>query len=121
MRNKKIKLHNKGEPIRNWLHSDDTAAAVIALIESGIKDDIFNVAGGFEQKNIETVFKVLECYFGEKRDWSEYLDLSYVREGQDVRYALNDDKIRASGWKPQKEFDREIGPIVEYYKHNFKW
>ena len=121
MRNKKIKLHNKGEPIRNWLHSDDTASAVIALVESGIKNDIFNIAGGFEQKNIETVSKVLECYFGEKRDWSEYLDLSYVREGQDVRYALNDNKIRASGWKPQKEFDREIAPIVEYYKHNFKW
>ena len=87
MRNKKIKLHDKGEPIRNWLHSDDTAAAVITLIESGVEHGIYNVAGGFEQKNIDTVSQVLECYFGEKRDWSEYLDLSYVREGQDIRYA----------------------------------
>jgi len=121
MRNKKVKLHDKGEPIRNWLHSDDTATAVVALIESGATNNIYNVAGGFEQKNIETVSKVFECYFNEKRDWSEYLDLSYVREGQDIRYALNDDKLRSLGWKPQKEFNQQIKQIVEYYKQNFKW
>jgi len=67
------------------------------------------------------VSKVLECYFGEKRDWEPYLDLSFARAGQDVRYALNDDKLRSLGWSPQKRFDREIGEIVEHYKNNFKW
>ena len=121
MRGKKIKLHDKGEPIRNWLHSADTATAVTTLIDTEMNHGIYNVAGGFEQKNIDTVFKVLECYFGEKRDWNEYLDLSYVREGQDVRYALNDDKLRSLGWKPQKIFGHEIKQIVEHYKHHFKW
>ena len=121
MRGKKIKLHDAGEPIRNWLHADDTATAVTTLIDAGMNDGIYNVAGGFEQKNIDTVAKVLECYFEEKRDWELYLDLSFVREGQDVRYALNDDKLRSLGWRPQKNFDREIGQIVEHYKNNFKW
>lgn len=121
MRGKKIKLHDKGEPIRNWLHSADTATAVTTLIETEQNHGIYNVAGGFEQKNIETVSKVLECYFGEKRDWSEYIDLSYIREGQDVRYALNDDKLKSLGWRPQKNFDHEIEQIVEHYKNNFKW
>jgi dTDP-glucose 4,6-dehydratase len=124
MRGKKIKLHDKGEPIRNWLHSDDTASAVIALIQSGTEDEIYNVAGGFEQKNIDTVVKVFECYFQESRqdnNWNELLDLSYVREGQDIRYALNDDKLRSLGWSPKKNFDNEIKKIVEYYKSNFKW
>ena len=121
MRGKKIKLHDKGEPIRNWLHSADTATAVATLIETEQNHGIYNVAGGFEQKNIETVSKVLECYFGEKRNWSEYIDLSYIREGQDVRYALNDDKLKSLGWRPQKNFDHEIEQIVEHYKNNFKW
>mgnify|MGYP003111293462 CR=1 FL=1 len=120
-RNKKIKLHDKGEPIRNWLHSDDTASAVIALIEASVKNEIYNVAGGFEQKNIVTVSKILEEYFGEKKDWSSFLDLSHVREGQDIRYALNDNKLRSLGWSPNKDFDQEIKLIVEYYKNNFKW
>ena len=121
MRGKKIKLHDEGTPIRNWLHADDTATAVTTLIDADMNDGIYNVAGGFEQKNIDTVSKILECYFGEKRDWEPYLDLSFVREGQDVRYALNDDKLRSLGWRPQKNFDREIGQIVEHYKNNFKW
>ena len=49
------------------------------------------------------------------------MDLSYVREGQDVRYALNDRKLRKLGWSPKKKFDEEIGSIVDYYKRNFKW
>ena len=121
MRGKKIKLHDKGEPIRNWLHSDDTAEAVITLIESGAVDNIYNVAGGFEQKNIDTAIKIFECYFGEKRNWDEYLDLSHVREGQDVRYALDDSRLRLLGWEPKKQFDQEIINIVDYYKNNFKW
>jgi dTDP-glucose 4,6-dehydratase len=54
-RGKKIRLHDAGEPIRNWLHSDDTAAAVIKIIDSGATNEIYNIAGGFEQKNKETV------------------------------------------------------------------
>jgi len=121
MRNKKIKLHDQGEPVRNWLHSEDTATAVVTLIEAQAYNQIFNVAGGFEQKNIETAYKVLQCYFAENKDWSNYLDLTHVREGQDVRYALNDDKLRNLGWQPKKVFDQEIIKIVEYYKNNFKW
>ena len=121
MRGKRIKLHDKGEPIRNWLHSADTAAAVTTLIDTGMDDGIYNVAGGFEQKNIDTVSKVLECYFGETKDWNPYLDLGHVREGQDIRYALNDDKLRSLGWRPTKNFDEEITDIVSYYKNNFKW
>ena len=49
-RDKKIRLHDEGEPIRNWLHADDTAAAVIKIIESGNINEIYNIAGGFEQK-----------------------------------------------------------------------
>jgi len=121
MRGKKIKLHDNGEPIRNWLHADDTANAVVTLIEAGVENEIYNVAGGFEQKNIDTVTKILEAYFGEKRDWSLYLDFSYSREGQDVRYALNDEKLRALGWSPSKRFDKELIQIVDHYKKNFKW
>ena len=51
----------------------------------------------------------------------KYLDLSYSRQGQDVRYALNDNKLRALGWEPVTIFDKELPDIVEYYKNNFIW
>ncbi len=121
IRNKKIRLHNAGEPVRNWLHADDTAAAVMSIIDSGTVKEVYNVAGGFEQKNVETVLKIMESYHEGEYKWEEYVDFSYVREGQDVRYALNDDKLRALGWSPQRIFDEEIDSIVKYYKENFIW
>ena len=121
-RSKKIRLHDAGEPIRNWLHSDDTATAVITIIESDQVNEIFNVAGGFEQKNIDTVKYVLDCFFGlGNYDIRDYLNLDHTRQGQDVRYALNDDKLRKLGWQPRKVFEEEIPKIVDYYKNNFKW
>jgi len=117
---KKIPLHNNGTPIRNWLHAADTAEAVITIVESGVKNEIYNIAGGFEQSNWDTVEKVIKEYFGDV-DIKSYLDLSYSRAGQDVRYALNDSKLRSLGWEPKAIFDKELLSIVEYYKSKFIW
>lgn len=120
MRGLKIRLHNNGTPIRNWLHADDTAEAVMAIIDSGNINEIYNVAGGFEQTNAETVRKIITAHHSTD-NWEQYVDFSYSRQGQDVRYALNDDKLRSLGWKPKKIFDEEIASIVEHYKTNFIW
>lgn len=120
MRALKIRLHNNGTPIRNWLHADDTAEAVMTIIDSGNVNEIYNVAGGFEQTNAETVRKIVSVHH-DTDDWKQFVDFSYSRQGQDVRYALNDDKLRSLGWKPKKIFDEEIASIVEYYKANFIW
>jgi dTDP-glucose 4,6-dehydratase len=121
LRGKKIRLHDKGTPIRNWLHAEDTADAVIAIIESEKTNEIYNVAGGFEQTNIDTVQKIIKYFYGKLEGWENYVDLTADRPGQDVRYALNDSKLRSLGWSPKKIFDKEIRKIVKYYKNNFVW
>jgi dTDP-glucose 4,6-dehydratase len=119
---KKIPLHNNGTPIRNWLHASDTAQAVITIIESGVQNEIYNICGGFEQSNLDTIKKVLILYKGSTNiDIESYVDLTLKRQGQDVRYALNDDKLRALGWTPQVSFDTELKYIVEYSKEKFIW
>ena len=130
--NKKIPLHNNGTPIRNWLHAQDTANAVIVLIEQEVKNEIYNICGGFEQNNLDTVNKIITLYHGKDEslqetfpyydeDKNQFLDLSVERKGQDLRYALNDDKLRSLGWKPEMEFEKELPKIVKYYKQNFIW
>jgi dTDP-D-glucose 4,6-dehydratase len=39
----------------------------------------------------------------------------------DVRYALDDSKLRSLGWEPKADFDQELKHIVEYYKNKFIW
>jgi dTDP-glucose 4,6-dehydratase len=117
---KKIPLHNNGTPIRNWLHAQDTADATITIIESNTQNEIYNIAGGFEQDNLTTVNQIITEYLGDV-DFSSYIDTSINRKGQDVRYALDDSKLRKLGWKSKRLFNYELPKIVEYYKGNFIW
>ena len=123
---RKIPLHNNGTPIRNWLHAQDTANAVITIIENGTQNEIYNIAGGFEQSNYDTVKKIVDYYFYLPQEvdinLTNYIDFSVNRPGQDVRYALDDSKLRKLGWEPEKIFDKEIGDIIKYYQNNkFIW
>lgn len=119
--NKKIPVHNNGEPIRNWLHASDTAQAVLKIIESGKINEIYNVAGGFEQKNIDTIKCVINSMHGTLDNYENYIDFSLSRPGQDVRYALDDSKLCNLGWSAQKRFAAEIDNIVKFYKEKFIW
>lgn len=121
---KNIPLHNDGTPVRTWLHAEDTAKAIVAIIEAGVQNEIYNISGGFEQSNLETVKKVIKEYTDKEMTEENvklFLDLSYSRAGQDVRYALDDSKLRALGWKPEAVFEQELPKIVEYYKNKFIW
>jgi dTDP-glucose 4,6-dehydratase len=119
---RKIPLHNKGTPIRNWLHAKDTANAVIHIIESGKTNEIYNISGNLEQTNIETIIKIINLYFQtDIIDNDKYIDYNTIRSGQDLRYSLDDTKLKNLGWLPSCNFDAELPSIVEYYKYKFIW
>ena len=120
---KPIPLHNNGLSYRNWLHAADTATAVITIIENGELNQIYNVSGNFEQQNIETIKQIISKYYSDTliTDVSNYIDFSYSRPGEDVRYSLNDTKLKNIGWVPKREFNVELENIVNYYKQTFIW
>ena len=39
---KPIDLHDKGKPVRTWLHASDTARAVLTIIDSGVINEIYS-------------------------------------------------------------------------------
>lgn len=116
---RKIDLHDKGKPRRTWLHASDTAEAVMTIIKAGAVNDIFNISGNYETDNLTVVKKILKLYNGAD-DYENYIT-DLVRPGQDVRYAIDDNKLKALGWQPRADFDLELARIVDYYKHNFIW
>ena len=117
-----IPLHNAGLPRRTWLHVSDTASAVIAIIQAGVQNEIYNIAGNHEEQNIVVAKQIIDRFFpGLKNDYNKYLDLEITRPGQDVRYSINDDKLRTLGWLPHANFDQELAHVVEYYREYFVW
>ena len=121
LRGHKIKLHNNGNPIRSWIHVEDTASAIMHIIEHGKTNNKYNISANFEQKNIVTVKKVIDCFFGKQVNYDDFIDYSYKREGQDVRYSLNCEKLHSLKWQSVKHFDKEIENIVKFYKETYMW
>jgi dTDP-glucose 4,6-dehydratase len=117
-RGKRIKLHNKGTPVRTWLHIKDTATGVLAVAEKGKRNEIYNISGNFECENKYTVELILNEYFSDKTfyDISDHVDYGYNRQGQDIRYALDDCKLQKLGWKTQTVFQEELKSIVKAFK-----
>lgn len=119
---KKIDLHDRGEPRRTWLHAEDTARAVVTIINSGSVNEIYNISGNTEMPNREVIKKILQHYKGSEaaENWEDYIFESN-RVGQDVRYAIDDSKLKALGWSPQADFDTALQDIIAYYVENFVW
>ena len=116
---RKVDLHNNGTPVRTWLHASDTANAVLTIIESGVVNEIYNISGNYETQNITVLEKILKIMIG-NTDIKNHVEDS-IRKGQDVRYSIDDTKLKKLGWQPQAEFDKELKKIVKYYKNNFIW
>ena len=116
---RKIDLHNNGTPVRTWLHSEDTARAVVAIINAGVVNEIYNISGPYQTENINVVNRILELH-GIRDGIDKYIE-PLDRQGQDVRYAVDDTKLKKLGWQPLAEFDKELKKIVKYYKNNFIW
>jgi dTDP-glucose 4,6-dehydratase len=111
-------LHDAGTPRRTWLYAGDTANAVITIIEAEVQNEIYNIAGNYEEQNLVVANRILELLNLKGDDW---LDLGVTRQGQDVRYSVDDTKLQALGWKAEADFDKELKQIVKYYKNHFVW
>jgi dTDP-glucose 4,6-dehydratase len=116
-----IPLHDAGKPRRTWLHVSDTAQAVITIIESDVRNEIFNISGNYEEENLFIAKQILCAMNPKETRYENYLDLSINRPGQDVRYAIDDSKLKALGWMPRANFNKELIEIVKYYRDNFIW
>lgn len=114
---KQIELHEKGNPIRTWLYAQDTSNAVIKLIESNIKNEILNITSKDEFKNIDVVKKIRNILMNLMNEPIEnYINFSFKREGQDVRYSIDDTKIRKLiDWNNSANFDNHLESIVKHY------
>jgi dTDP-glucose 4,6-dehydratase len=103
-------MHGDGSYVRSWLHVEDTVDALVKIIDAGERNTIYNVGSNIELKNVDVlraIAKLLDV--PEDRAWVSTID----RSGQDVRYSLDDQKLRSLGWAPQRSFHDELPQILE--------
>ena len=95
--NKKIPIHGDGSYIRDWTYVKDNVSGIIAIIDSGTKNEIFNIASENHMTNLEVISVVLDWF---EKDESSLMFVKN-RWGQDLRYSISSKKLRDMGWAPE--------------------
>jgi len=103
--NKKIPVHGDGSYVRDWIYVKDNVDGLFDIIESGVKNEIFNIAAENYLTNLEVVNTILSWY-GKDAKLIKFVE---NRWGQDLRYAVDPSKLKNLGWKP-----KNIGGIYKW-------
>ena len=117
LNNESIPVYGNGKQRRDWLYVEDTAKAIDLLIKKGEIGQAYNVAGRNERENMLIVEKILEIT-GKSKDLIKHVK---DRPGHDLRYLIDDTKIRELGFKQEKTFDELFYYTVRWYIQNQSW
>ena len=112
-----LPLYGDGLQRRDWLHVTDHAAAIDFVLRNGEPGETYNVSGGTELTNRDTVAKLLATM---DKPWSLVRQVE-DRPGHDRRYAMDGAKLAALGWSPQMPFDDGIAATVAWYREHEAW
>lgn len=118
MEDKPVPVYGKGLNVRDWIFVMDTCRAVDLVMHQGKPGEAYNVGGETEKRNID-VARGLLALLGKEES---YLTLVADRPGHDLRYALNNKKIKNKlGWKPMVAFQEGMEQTVAWYQENEWW
>jgi dTDP-glucose 4,6-dehydratase len=117
IRGKKVPLYGSGKNIRDWLFVEDNCAAIDLVLEKGKKGEVYNIGGEHEITNIELTQQILSI-MGKGEEMIERVP---DRQGHDLRYSLNTQKMKELGFHPSKSFDTRLRETVEWYVQNEWW
>jgi len=109
---KPIPIYGKGDNIRDWLHVDDHAEALLLVLEKGELGRSYNIGGENEMTNLDLVRMLCSILDRLKPGETPYADLiTFVadRPGHDQRYAIDPTRIRTGMSNTRRPFDALCG------------
>jgi len=112
-----LPVYGDGQQVREWLHAEDHCAGVELVLHEGAPGEIYNV-GGEDHANLEVTHRILELTGADPVLVRHVED----RAGHDRRYAIDDTKLRALGWRPEHSFgETGLRETVDWYRGNRDW
>lgn len=115
---KKVPVYGDGQQVRDWIHTEDHARGVEAILLKGRIGETYFLGGHNQTTNLELTKKLLELT---GRDES-FIEHVADRKGHDRRYDLVTTKSEQElGWKPTISVEEGLRQTVEWYKAHEDW
>jgi dTDP-glucose 4,6-dehydratase len=112
-----LPLYGDGKQIRDWIHVEDHARAVLHVLEHGAPGEIYNVSSDGERTNQFMAEWILDI-LGKPRELIRHVE---DRPGHDRRYSLSSAKIGSLGWKPSIPLEQGLSGTIDWYRNQKSW
>jgi dTDP-glucose 4,6-dehydratase len=122
-----LPVYGSGTNVRDWLHVDDHARALLTIVQRGTPGESYNIGSRNERSNLDVVHTICDRLDEQRplRSGASYREsIRFVtdRPGHDFRYAIDPSKIeREIGWQPEESFESGLDKTVNWYLTNEFW
>ncbi len=108
-----VELWGSGSPMREFLHLDDLAAAVVFSLERKFEDNLYNVGTG-QDLTIKALAELIQRIVGHKGE----LTWDSTKPDGTPRKLMDVSKMAKLGWTAQIELEEGIKTTYQWYLEN---
>lgn len=120
-----VPIYGNGLNQRDWLHVADHVAALMLVWQKGEIGAVYNIGAHNEVSNLDMVQRIATILSDIKPStqgkYEELITFVADRPGHDLRYAVNTERIKSLGWKPQYTFEQGLRETVSWYIEHTEW
>lgn len=118
LNDKPLPIYGTGEAIRDYIFVTDHCAGIDLIIHKGKSGETYLLGGHAEKNGLEVADTILKAT-GRPETLKTYVE---DRKGHDMRYAIDDAKIRSElGYQPSVTFEEGIQQTIDWFKNNEDW
>lgn len=118
---KELTVHGDGRAERDWLHVDDTCAALDMILHAPLLDgpcETYNIGTG-RATSVIAIAEMVCDITGQGRDLITHVG---DRPGQVAKHIADSSRLRSKlGWESRVEFRDGLRKTVEWYKDHEAW
>ena len=123
---KPLPVYGKGDNIRDWLHVEDHAEALVLALMKGEPGATYCIGPRQERTNLEAVKAICATLDRLRPDPAGPRErlITFVRDrpGHDFRYAMDPSGAEAAlGWKPRFDFETGLAHTIRWYLDHEAW
>ncbi len=117
-----IPVYSQGTNIRDWIHVNDHARALLAVAKRGVPGRSYLVGASCERRNIDVIHeicRILDEICPAAYAYKDHIAFVDDRPGHDFRYATDATRIRTElGWQATTNFEAGLKATVGWYINN---
>lgn len=125
LRGEPLPVYGDGSNVRDWLHVEDHARALLLVLAKGGLGETYLIGGRAERRNLDVVRALtdaLDQVRPENAPHARLITFVKDRPGHDHRYAIDCSRIEAElGWRPERTFEEGLRDTVRWYVDSPAW